>query len=109
VFYSNGSFVYVVVGNSAPALAVTASGTVLAQAANTSDLFVQVGLTVTAYRRSDASVIRHWTLTSPVTPYHLGRPVRGRQPRRPLSAPEGLAHRRAWRTGGLGAATGEGR
>lgn len=68
VFYSNGSFVYKVAGNSAPTLAVTAGGTVLALAANTSELFVQVGLTVTAYRRSDGSVIRHWTLTSPVTP-----------------------------------------
>jgi hypothetical protein len=68
VYYSNGSFVYKVTGNSAPTLAVTAGGTVLALAANTSELFVQVGLRVTAYRRSDESVIRHWTLTSPVTP-----------------------------------------
>ncbi len=68
VFYSNGRGVYVVVGNSVPALAVTASGQVLALAATTSELFVEVGRTVTAYSRSDGSVISNWTLTSPHYP-----------------------------------------
>lgn len=68
IFFSKGSVVYVVVGNTAPKVALHAGGTVLALAANSADLFVQTGLTVTEYKRSDGSAVRHWTLTSPVTP-----------------------------------------
>jgi hypothetical protein len=68
VYYSGGPNVYLVAGNSAPALVVTAGGPVLALAANKTELFVQVGLKVTAYSRSDQSIIRQWTLTSPVKP-----------------------------------------
>jgi hypothetical protein len=68
VFYSRGSVVYVVDGEKAPAIALHAGHTVLALAANSSDLFVETGLQVTQYRRSDGAQVRHWTLTSPVTP-----------------------------------------
>lgn len=68
VFFSNGSVVYVVNGDKAPAIALHAGHTVLALAANSSDLFVQTGLQVTEYKRSDAAQVQHWTLTSPVTP-----------------------------------------
>jgi hypothetical protein len=68
VFYSRGSVVYVVDGNSAPKVALHAGKKVIALAANASELFVQTGLRVTAYRRSSGAALRHWTLTSPVTP-----------------------------------------
>lgn len=67
VYYSRGSVVYVVNGNARPAVALHAGHTVLALAANSSDLFVLTGLTVTEYARSNGAVVRHWTLTSPVT------------------------------------------
>lgn len=68
VFFSRGSVVYAVVRNSAPAVAEHAGGQVLALAANRTELFVQTGLTVTAYSRSTGAALRHWALTSPVTP-----------------------------------------
>lgn len=68
VFFSRGSVVYVVDGNKAPAIALRAGHLVLALAANSSDLFVETGLRVTEYRRSDGAQVRHWILTSPVTP-----------------------------------------
>ena len=68
VFFSRGSVVYVVEGNQAPAIALHAGDPVLALAANSADLFVQTGLRVTEYSRSDGAHVRHWTLTSPVTP-----------------------------------------
>jgi hypothetical protein len=64
VFFSRGSVVYVVEGNRAPVIALHAGGTVLALAANDSDLFVETGLRVTEYRRGNGSQVRHWTLTS---------------------------------------------
>lgn len=70
VFYSRGAVVYVVAGNSTPRTVLHAGGTVLAIAASASDLFVQNGLTVTEYRKSDVSKVRHWTLPhqpAPVT------------------------------------------
>lgn len=70
VFYSRGSVVYVVSGDSRPATVLHAGGAVLAIAASRSDLFVQSGLTVTEYRKSDASKVRHWVLPrqpAPVT------------------------------------------
>jgi hypothetical protein len=68
VFYSSGSVVYVVKGNSRPRIAVRAGRSVIALAANASGLFVETGLTVTQYRRSNGRQVRHWTLTSPFTP-----------------------------------------
>jgi hypothetical protein len=65
VYYSRGSKVYVVQGTSAPALVVQAGGTVLALAANSSELFVDVGRTVTAYRLPGGAKGPHWTLSSP--------------------------------------------
>lgn len=62
VFYSRGAVVYVVSANSAPKKVLQAGGTVLAIAASASDLFVQNGLTVTEYRKSNLSKVRHWTL-----------------------------------------------
>lgn len=68
VFYSRSRVVYVVTGSKAPKVAVHASGNVVALAANSKDLFVQTGLTITEYTRSHGSSVRHWTVTSPVTP-----------------------------------------
>jgi hypothetical protein len=68
VYYSRGSVVRVVNGNSAPAIAVRAGKRVFALAATSSDLFVQTGLTVTEYSRPGGRILRHWKLTSPVTP-----------------------------------------
>jgi hypothetical protein len=65
VYYSRGSSVYVVNGTSAPALVVRAQGKVLALAANSSELFADVGKTVTAYRLPGGARVRHWTLSSP--------------------------------------------
>jgi hypothetical protein len=70
VFYSRGAVVYVVSGNSAPRKVLHAGGTVLAVAASASDLFVQNGLTITEYRKTNVSKVRHWTLPrqpAPVT------------------------------------------
>jgi hypothetical protein len=66
VFFSRGSVVYVVEGNRAPVIALHAGGTVLALAANDSDLFVETGLRLTEYSRGNGGQVRHWTLTSPV-------------------------------------------
>ena len=69
VYYSRGSVVYVVKGDHAPATALRASGTALAVAANSADLFVDVGNKVSAYALSDGRRLRTWTLPSvaPVT------------------------------------------
>lgn len=68
VFYSRGSVVYVQKGASAAHVALHPGKAVLALAASSSDLFVETGLTVTEYSRSNGANLRHWTLTSPVTP-----------------------------------------
>lgn len=65
VYYSRGSKVYVVNGTSAPTLVVQAAGTVLALAANSSELFVDVGRTVTGYGLPGGATLQHWTLSSP--------------------------------------------
>jgi hypothetical protein len=65
VYYSRGSSVYVVKGTSAPKLVLRAQGNVLALAANSSELFADVGRTVTAYRLPSGAELRHWTLSSP--------------------------------------------
>jgi hypothetical protein len=64
VYYSHGSVVYVVKGDHAPVAALRASGPVLAVAANSSDLFVDVGHTVSAYALSSGRRLRTWTLPS---------------------------------------------
>ncbi len=68
VFYSKGPVVYAQKGTSAPHVALHAGRPVLALAASSSELFVETGLTVTEYNRSGGAKVRHWTLTSPVTP-----------------------------------------
>jgi hypothetical protein len=68
LFYSHGSVVSVVKGNAAPKAVVHAAHTVQALAATNSDLFVETGLTVTEYRRTNFTSVRHFTLSSPVKP-----------------------------------------
>jgi hypothetical protein len=55
-------------GSAASRVALHAGRPVLALAASSSKLFVETGLTVTEYNRSGGAKVRHWTLTSPVTP-----------------------------------------
>jgi hypothetical protein len=64
VYYSLGSVVYVVKGDHAPATALRAAGPVLAVAAGTSDLFVEVGNKVSAYALPNGGRVRTWTLPS---------------------------------------------
>jgi hypothetical protein len=64
VYYASKSSVYVIKGTSAPALVLTASGTVTALAANSTGLFIDVRKTVTEYNSSLAAV-RTWTLAGP--------------------------------------------
>jgi hypothetical protein len=68
LYFSHGSVVSVVKGNAAPKTAVHAAHAVQALAATSSDLFVETGLTVTEYQRSNDNPVRHFTLSSPVTP-----------------------------------------
>lgn len=68
LYYSRGSVVYRVTGNTAPKVEVHATSRVMAVAASQSDLFVQTGLTVTEYSLPHVSKVKHWTLSSPVTP-----------------------------------------
>jgi hypothetical protein len=65
VYYGHGSVVYVVRGNHAPVAVMHAAGPVLAVAANSADLFVEVKATVTAYRLSNSRRLRSWSLPSP--------------------------------------------
>jgi hypothetical protein len=69
VYYAAGSVVYVVKGNHAPVKALRASGPVLAVAASSSELLVDVGRKVSAYALSNGRRLRTWTLPSsaPVT------------------------------------------
>lgn len=69
VYYGRGPVVYVVKGDQAPAPVLQAVGPVLAVAATSAVLFVEVKATVTAYRRSDGLELRSWSLPSsfPVT------------------------------------------
>jgi hypothetical protein len=66
VYYSQGPVVYVVKGDHAPVAALRASGPVLAVAASSSDLFVDVGGKVSAYALSDGRQLGTWTLPSSV-------------------------------------------
>ena len=72
VYFSFGRKVYLVTGTKAPALRLTASGTVLAVAANATEVFVAVGRTVTAYQRSTGVRLRRWKLASPHPPTSAG-------------------------------------
>jgi hypothetical protein len=64
VFYSRGSTVYEVkITASKPNTALRVRGNVLAVAASPSDLFVDVGRTVTEYKRSNRHRVRSWTLS----------------------------------------------
>ena len=67
VYYSKGSVVYLVKGDHTPVTALRASGRVLAVAANSSDLFVDVGNKVSAYALSNGHRLRTWTLPSIAT------------------------------------------
>jgi len=64
VYYPRGSIVYLVRGDHAPVTALRASGPVLAVAANSSDLLVDVGRQVSAYAQSNGRLLRTWTLPS---------------------------------------------
>jgi hypothetical protein len=70
VYYANGSSVYVVSGSSAK-LVLTVSGTVLAVAANSSGVFVEVGRTVTEYNSAHSAVAK-WKLSSSHVPTAAG-------------------------------------
>ena len=69
VYYSLGSVVYLVRGDDAPVTALRASGPVLAVAADSSDLLVDVGSQVSAHALSNGRLLRTWRLPSsePVT------------------------------------------
>lgn len=78
VYYSRGPVVYVVRGDHAPVAVLHAAGRVLAVAANSSDLFVAVKSTVTAYRLPDSRPLGSWNLPSPLPVNVAGLyPVRG--------------------------------
>jgi hypothetical protein len=70
VYYANGSSVYVVKHTSV-SLVMKLRRKVLAVAANSTDLFVESGRTVTEYNSADAAV-RSWTLSSPHVPTAAG-------------------------------------
>ena len=77
-YYFLGSAVYEVKSDSAPRAILHVRGNVLAVAASTSDLFVDVGRTVTEYRRSSHHSVRSWTLPrSPSAPTSAGLYVVG--------------------------------
>lgn len=69
VYYSRGSVVYLVKGDHAPVTALRASGPVLAVAATSSDLLIDIGSKVSAYALSNGRRLRTWTLpgSEPVT------------------------------------------
>ncbi len=79
VFYFRGSAVYEVkITASKPNTALRVRGRVLAVAASSSDLFVDVGRTVTEYKRSNHHRVRSWTLArQPATPTSAGIFVAG--------------------------------
>jgi hypothetical protein len=77
VYYSQGSVVYVVKGDHPPVAALRASGPVLAVAANSSDLFVDVGSKVFAYALSGGRQLGTWTLPSSVKVTSAGLYVAG--------------------------------
>lgn len=70
VYYASGSSVYVVKGTKI-SLVLTASARVLAVAASSTGLFVEVGRTVTEYNSSHA-IVRSWTLSGGHVPNSAG-------------------------------------
>jgi hypothetical protein len=70
VYYASGHSVYLVKGTKI-SLVLTASGRVLAVAANSTGLFVEVGRTVTEYNSSHA-IVRSWTLGGGHVPNSAG-------------------------------------
>jgi hypothetical protein len=79
VFYFRGSAVYEVkITASKPNTALRVRGAVLAVAASSSGLFVDVGRTVTEYKRSNHHRVRSWTLPGqPGAPTSAGIMVAG--------------------------------
>jgi hypothetical protein len=77
-YYFLRSTVYEVKPASAPRAILHVHGTVLAVAASSSEVFVDVGRTVTAYRQSNHHSVRKWTLArSPGAPTSAGLYVVG--------------------------------
>ena len=68
VYYARGRTVYAVAGSNPPAAILHASGPVIAVAANSKNLFAEVGRTVSEYRRSDREFVRKWTLPKSIGP-----------------------------------------
>jgi hypothetical protein len=68
VFYFRGADVYVVKQNAGPAVALHASGPVLAVAANSADMFVEVGQKISAYRRDTGQFVRSWRVPKSLAP-----------------------------------------
>ena len=65
VFVSTGSVIYVVDGDGPPEIAEHVGAHVIAMAANTTDLYVETGLTVTDYNRQTGDQVRTWALPVP--------------------------------------------
>ncbi len=68
VFFARGKTATAVLANGHERVAARSGDTIHAMAATATDLFVQAGLTVTEYSIPGARAVRHWTLTSAVTP-----------------------------------------
>jgi hypothetical protein len=65
VYFGRGKSVFMVHGTAKPALVRTLGGKVVGLGASSAELFVEVGRTVTEYKRSDGVEGRHWHLSSP--------------------------------------------
>jgi hypothetical protein len=68
VYYALGSVVYVVRRDHAPVAVLRESAPVLAVAATSADLLVDVGRTVSAYALRDGRLLRTWTLPRSLSP-----------------------------------------
>ena len=68
VYYAVGKVVYRVKGDHAPVAVLHASGLVLAVAATSADLLVDVGSKVSAYALSDGRLLRSWKLPGSIAP-----------------------------------------
>jgi hypothetical protein len=69
VYYTVGTRVFVVNGNSRPVVATALATPIIALAVNSTDFFVQTGLTVFEYsRHTDAYAGHQWNLSSPHKP-----------------------------------------
>jgi hypothetical protein len=65
VYFSSGSVVKAVKGNAAPVVVEHAAGKVLALAATNSDLYVEVGSTITEYTLPGMAVHKTWSWPNP--------------------------------------------